>query len=74
MPKNVTYRIIQGYVKLVFGFVPETCWIAHVKSLGGLTLRTAPNRLDPNSRANPCPDRRRPAIEQALRDLGVLTA
>ncbi len=40
-----TYRQIQDWVKQHYGFVPKTCWIAHVKEISGATIRKAPNRL-----------------------------
>jgi hypothetical protein len=61
-----TYREIQERVKTQAGFVPKTCWIAHVKSDHGLTGRNALNRFDPNAREHPCPPDKRPAIEAAL--------
>ena len=42
-----TYEAVQREVKMTAGFVPKTCWIAHVLELHGRTLRTAPNRLMP---------------------------
>lgn len=39
-----TYKQIQTWVKQQYGFTPETCWIAHVKELMGLSVRSAPNR------------------------------
>ncbi|TPM39362.1 hypothetical protein FJ951_27020 [Mesorhizobium sp. B2-2-3] len=69
-----TYRDIQQRVKQQSGFVPKTCWIAHVLADNGLTKRQAVNRADPSSRVHPCPDEKRPAIEAALRGLGVLAA
>jgi len=50
-----TYRQIQERVSRTYGFVPKTCWIAHVKAHLGLTRRLAPNRAEANKRTNPCP-------------------
>jgi len=36
-----TYAEIAECVKLRHGFVPKTCWIAHVKELNGLPVRVA---------------------------------
>lgn len=66
------YREIQAEVKRTSGLVPKTCWIAHVLSDHGLTRRQAWNRVDPSARKHPCPSAKRPAIEQALRRLGVM--
>jgi hypothetical protein len=67
-----TYKDVQRFVKEKSGFVPETCWIAHVLELNCASPRLAPNRIDPRRRENPCPPDRRPAIERALRQLGLL--
>jgi len=67
-----TYRQIQDRVKATHGFTPKACWIADVKAAHGLTTRIAPNRHDPASRVHPCPDGKRPAIEDALRFFGEI--
>ncbi len=68
------YKDIQAYVRAEYGFVPETCWIAHAKEVSGLPTRRAHNRLSPASRKRPCPiDKRAPIIE-ALRHFGLLEA
>jgi hypothetical protein len=53
-------------------FTPKTCWIAHVLSDHGLTRRTAPNRINPGVRQEPCPAEKRGAIIDALRELKML--
>ena len=68
----ITYHQIAACVSQLGGGYVRPCWIAHVKADHGLTRGQAPNRLDPNSRAKPCPASKRPAIERALRDLGVV--
>jgi hypothetical protein len=67
-----TYAEIQNYVKEKHHFSPKTCWIAHVKADHGQTNRVAPNRVDLDQRKHPCPPEKRAAIEQALRDLGMV--
>jgi hypothetical protein len=69
--RRITYRAIRAYIYAHHGFSPRTGWIAHVKELSGLTLRPTHNRHDP-TRADPCPPRRRAAIEEALRHFGIL--
>ena len=66
-----TYVDVQKCVKAQFGFVPKTCWIAHVKELNGLNTRRAQNRGS-GSRKYPCPTDKRIAIEKCLRHLGVI--
>jgi hypothetical protein len=65
----LTYEAIQRQVKITDGFVPKTCWIAHVFELSGKKLRLAPNRIDPGVRKYPCPAEKQPAITEALRRL-----
>ena len=66
-----TYKQIQQRVRVSDGFVPKTCWIADVMAAHGLTMRTASNRIDPNTREYPCPAEKRTAIERALRHFGM---
>ncbi|MGF6758233.1 hypothetical protein P3T16_005654 [Paraburkholderia sp. GAS42] len=58
-----TYKDIQDYVKTEHGIVVQTCWIAHVKELCGLTLRSGRATM----RIKPCPPQWRQAIEEAMR-------
>ena len=67
-----TYKQIQHYVRQRYGFLPSTCWIAHVKADHGLTKRITPNRKSRSERQNPCPDRKRPAIEAALHHFAMM--
>ena len=67
-----TYRQIQAEVEARSGFVPKTCWIAHILSDHGLSKRTAPNRIDPKARTQPCPIERRASIEAALSRFGMI--
>ena len=66
-----TYKQVQDHVRQRNGFVPKTCWIAHVLSDLGMTRGAAPNRHDVRARAHPCPPGKRPAIEDALLELGA---
>lgn len=67
-----TYKQIQDYVKARYGCTIKTCWIAHVKELNGLSPRRAHNRLTSFRRQHPCPDRKRPLIEEAMRYYGMI--
>lgn len=67
-----TYKEIQVYVREKYGFVPETCWIAHVKELCGLKMRPAHNRMSRTRRKRPCPAHRSPPIIEALRHFGLV--
>lgn len=66
-----TYKQIQDCVRQQHGWIPKTCWIAHVKELNGLPVRTAHNRTS-SARQVPCPSDKRGAIESAMNDLGLL--
>ncbi len=68
-----TYKDIQSEVKKQAKFTPKTCWIAHVLSLNGMTMRQAPNRISASKRKYPCPDNKRAAIEDALRRFQMIT-
>jgi hypothetical protein len=66
-----TYDEIVERVRQRDGFVPKTCWIAHVKELNGLPVGRAWNRAG-HSRVVPCPNDKRPAIERAFRHFGMI--
>jgi hypothetical protein len=70
--EKVTYKAIHGWVKDRFGFVPKSCWIAHVKELLGLPVRYAPNRLRVDLRSNPCPEHRKAALIAAFIHFGLV--
>jgi len=67
-----TYRQIQDDIRQRYGRTVETCWIAHVKELNGLTRRMSPNRILPTARKHPCPPKWRPVIEDSMRRFGML--
>jgi hypothetical protein len=66
-----TYKQIQGWVKHKYGFIPKTCWIAHVKNMSGLPMRKAPNRKG-TERVEPCPPGKVELIRSALRHFGMI--
>jgi len=66
-----TIKEIQDWVKEHYGFKPKSCWIAHVKELCGIYVKPSWNRQG-EERMNPCPPEKRPAIEEALRRLGMV--
>ena len=63
-----TYREIQSYVKRNYGLRVDTCHIAHVKEIMGMTLRKAPNRKG-SERVKPCPANMVKAIKEAITNL-----
>ena len=67
-----TYKEIQTQVRERNGFVPKSCWIAHVLSDHGRTGKPSPNRISPTDRKHPCPANKRPAIEEALRHFRMI--
>lgn len=73
MSKQIwTYKNIQKKVKEIYGFVPKTCWIADVKSMCGLKVRVAPNRIDVRQRKYPCPTDKIEKIKEVLQQLGII--
>lgn len=66
-----TYKQIQAWVKQNYGFVPETCWIADVKSQSVLPMRKAPNRKGIR-RVRPCPPDKLSAIGAALKHFDMI--
>lgn len=66
-----TYVQIQEYVKKKHGFVPQTCWIAHIKELSGLSVGRAHNRHS-SRRIKPCPPSKVAPIREALEHFHML--
>jgi hypothetical protein len=66
-----TYQQIQSWVKQRYGFLPKTCWIAHVKHMCGLPMRKAPNRQGAE-RVEPYPPKKVEPIRAALRHFGMI--
>jgi site-specific DNA recombinase len=66
-----TYKQIQTWVKQNHGFVPQTCWIADVKSQSGLAMGKAPNRKGVK-RARLCPPEKVESIRAALKHFGMI--
>jgi hypothetical protein len=50
-----TYKQIQDYVKQNHGYIPKSCWIAHMKEVNGLHPKMSSRRYSPNVRVHPCP-------------------
>lgn len=67
-----TYEEIQHAVKAAAGFLPKTCWVAHVLSDHGRARRVAPNRISVSERRHPCPADKRVSIETVLREHRML--
>lgn len=67
-----TYVKIAEWITQKYGYVPKTCWIAHVKAECGLPVRQAPNRRDPSRREVPCPDEKKPHIVAVFRHFKML--
>lgn len=66
-----TYKQIQTWVKLQYGFVPQTCWIARVKEISGLPLGKAANRKG-SGRIKLCPPEKVEPIRAAMRHFGMI--
>ncbi|MBM7614807.1 hypothetical protein [Alkaliphilus hydrothermalis] len=67
-----TYKQIQTYVKETYGFVPKSCWIAHMKEIKGIESRKAYNRMDDSIRKYPCPEDKQQYIESAFRYFKII--
>lgn len=67
-----TYKEIQEYVKMNFGYIPKTCWIAHAKEICGLSPKIANNRNDINKRVFPCPAEKQSEIKKAFKHFGMI--
>jgi hypothetical protein len=67
-----TYKVIQNWVRNQYGWLPETCWIAHCKEQMGLPVRQASNRRNNDRRMVPCPLEKREAILCAFRHFQML--
>jgi len=67
-----TYKEIQEFVKIKYGFTPKTCWIAHTKEICGIPVRIAPNRYSKNNRVVPCPPDKIQAIRNAFIHYGMI--
>lgn len=62
-----TYEEIQETVKNKHGFIPKTCWIAHVKEKMGLTVKRSHRRQ--GERKHPCPNNKQKYIEEVVQEL-----
>ncbi len=67
-----TYKQIQEYLKYNYGFVPKTCWIAHMKEVCGIYVKKAPNRISPDKREKPCPIDKQKYIKKAFEHFNMI--
>ncbi|OIJ22018.1 hypothetical protein BKP45_04900 [Anaerobacillus alkalidiazotrophicus] len=67
-----TYVQIQQYVKHKYGYIPKTCWIAHMKEVCGLKPKTSHNRHSSNNRINPCPSNKEEHIKDAFKHFKMI--
>jgi len=65
------YERVQKDVKRHDGFVPKTCWIAHMKTKCGLPVKKAWNRAG-KGRLVPCPTDKQQAIRDSFKRLGII--
>ncbi|OMD93551.1 hypothetical protein [Paenibacillus odorifer] len=61
-----TYKQIQEYVKHECGYIPKSCWIAHMKELSGLHPKMSSRRYSPNARVHPCPIEKQDDIKESF--------
>lgn len=69
---QATYKQIEEYVKRKYSRTVKSCWIAHVKELNDLNPQVSHRRFDPEKRVNPCPESKRPLIEDAMRHFKMI--
>ncbi|WP_431090319.1 hypothetical protein [Paenibacillus sp. 8b26] len=67
-----TYKQIQEYVKQKHGYVPKTCWIAHMKEICGLNPKVSPNRNSVDQRVHPCPLGKQESIKESFQYFNML--
>ncbi len=67
-----TYKEIQTYVKTAYGFVPKSCWIAHMKEICGLSVKVSHNRYSLDKREKPCPPEKMEPIREAFQYFKML--
>ena len=67
-----TYKEIQDYVKFNNGYIPKSCWIAHIKELCGLNPKMSARRYSPTSRVHPCPLEKQEELRNAFRHFGMI--
>jgi len=65
-----TYKDVQVYVKSNFGYVPKSCWIAHMKEVCGLNPQIAKNRRSAAKRMYPCPPEKQDDLRKAFEHFG----
>lgn len=62
------YSEIREWVRRNFGFVAQSCWIAHCKELNRIPVKIRYK----GKRKKPCPPNKRQAIEDAFRSFGMI--
>ena len=67
-----TYKQIQQYIKEEKGYIPKTCWIAHMKEVCGLKPKVAINRYSIDMRTNPCPLEKQNDLRNAFRKFKMI--
>ncbi|GLS41344.1 hypothetical protein GCM10010869_69410 [Mesorhizobium tianshanense] len=63
------YKRERTYVLRKYGKSVETCHVAHVKRVLGLTKGPAPNRIDSSVGIKDCPPALWPIVEEAVRHI-----
>jgi hypothetical protein len=67
-----TDAAIQKFVQRHRGFIPKIGWIAHVKEVHGIPTLRGATRARRGRDIEPCPPEKREAIEEALRQFGMM--
>ena len=66
-----TYKQMERYIRKTYGFVPKSCWIAHMKEKCNLPVKRAWNRAG-GTRVIPCPTDKESAIISAFKHFGLI--
>jgi|GEM_PF-305278 len=70
--RMATYKQIQAYIKENFGYIPKTCWIAHMKEICGLNPQVVANRRSDAVRMYPCPPEKQDDLRQAFAHFNLI--
>lgn len=65
-----TYKDVQNYSRIHYGWVAQSCWIALAKELIDAPLGHA--KRGESDRVKPCPEEKRKQVVAAMRAVGLV--
>lgn len=68
--KSARYKDVIEYSKKHYDFVIQSCWIAHIKELHGLSLNSSGRGNLPRQKL--CPEDKKKLVERAMRAVGMM--